>query len=54
MSSSDSETEVNLLAEDDDDGAEITGKNSRANKVKPRAWYDENRICPEEQLCLRM
>ena len=48
------------LKEEDDDGAELkawalpSGRKSRAKKRKPRVWYDENRLQPEDQLCLKM
>ncbi|CAM0903283.1 unnamed protein product [Alopecurus aequalis] len=49
------------IPSDDDDGFEPLsmvppkgGRKSRAKKVPPRKWYDENRLNPHEQLCLKM
>jgi hypothetical protein len=48
------------LPSDDDDGFEAmkfvlpVGRNTRAKKQKPRMWYDEMRLQPEEQLTLKM
>ena len=57
--SSDQE-EGGFLKEEDDDGFQPLfwvvpkrGK-SRAKKMPPRNWYDERRLQPHEQLCLKM
>ena len=44
---------------EDYDGAEIgwvlpSGRKSRAKKLAPRVWYDEEREQPEDQLCYKM
>ena len=31
-----------------------SGRKSRAKKRKPRKWYDENRLMPQEQICWQM
>jgi hypothetical protein len=58
--SSDSGTDADLGSDDDDGAAENlawvlpSNRKSRAKKKKPRQWYDETRMQPEEQLCLKM
>ena len=54
------EEEGGFLKEEDDDGFQPLswvlpkrGK-SRAKKMPPRNWYDERRLQPHEQLCLKM
>jgi hypothetical protein len=47
------------LREEDDDGAAMawavpSGRKSRAKKKATRVWYDEDRLQPEDQLCLKM
>jgi hypothetical protein len=55
-----SEDYVNDLPSDDDDCFEAmkfvlpVGRNTRAKKQKPRMWYYEMRLQPEEQLTLKM
>lgn len=54
------EEEKGFLKESDDDGFEPAsfvppkGRKSRAKKLPPRKWYDENREEPHNQLCLKM
>jgi hypothetical protein len=49
-----------VFLSDDDDGFEAmnfvlpNGKKSRAKEMKGRIWYDEQRLQPEEQLCLKL
>jgi hypothetical protein len=51
-------SDENFEAGDDSDEEIVvllpSGRKSRRKKMKPRMWYDEHRICAEEQLCLQM
>ena len=58
--SGDEDENLGFLDSEDDDSNEPmsfiipSGRKTRAEKAKPRKWYDESRLNPEQQFCLKL